>query len=423
LQKLIKFQPELNSEAIIDFLSFGSIRQPKTLYKDVAWLPKASYGIFKGNKFHITQYWDLIESATPNKLYIANLNYAEAVALLREKLEEATKYHLISDVQIGAFLSGGVDSTAVLALMNTVYEGEINTYTLGFEGEFKYLDESDLAIKTSQKFNTNHKNLFLTKDYFLSRIPDFFKSLDQPSIDGFNTYLISELAKEDVKVILSGLGGDELFLGYNYMSKFKNLRNDSNYNFINKLPLFSKFPNRVKNHLILSFGSFTQKLLTIRRYNSFNHASHILENFNINSTDLTHYQNKIIFEFEKYNNMELEVLNNLSLFEMDQYIPNTLLRDSDVMAMRHGLELRPVLLDHELVEFVFSLPSSYKLNKRIFKDSISDLLPNCVLSAAKKGFELPYDKWLSGYEQINVEPQSYKYNRAELYLNQFLKYN
>jgi asparagine synthase (glutamine-hydrolysing) len=176
----------INSSSIIDYFTFGSVRQPNTLYKNIFWLPKAHYGIYHRGELKLVKYWDLAQNAKILREANKKIEYEEAKSILLQKLEEATTFHMISDVKVGAFLSGGIDSTAVVALMARCQTDKIDTYTLGFDiSNDLFPDETQIAQKTSLVLGTNHHALKLTKSNFLEKLPKFFASSDQPSIISF----------------------------------------------------------------------------------------------------------------------------------------------------------------------------------------------------------------------------------------------
>lgn len=428
------FTTTINKSSLIDYLTFGSIRQPKTLVEEINWLPKGHFGILKDGHLHLEKYWDLYDITLKNRSTFTNLSYEDGKILLRAKIEEATKYHLISDVEIGAFLSGGIDSTAVVGLMKKYYPETIHTFTIGFSGLHNNVDESSLAEKTSQLFKTTHHKLLLTKEVFNCRIKEFFKSIDQPSIDGFNTFLISELASKHVKVVLSGLGGDELFYGYNHFREFEKYDSDNIY-FANKFlysfkGILDRLPGRIKRRLVLRYGNELEKILTVRRYLGLNKISGLMAGNYITEQDVVQYEKQLIEQLHDQIKGDLSLLQNLSLFEINNYLTNTLLRDTDIASMKFGLELRPILIDHELVELSFSLPDHFKRDKKIFVDCLSDLLPQHVVDNPKNGFELPYTQWLNEelYKKFKFfKPSIQNYNSSFIkhafYLEKFLESN
>ena len=161
--------------------------------------------------FNISRYYDyVLESQKLPKIE----SYSEAIVLVREELERSTKYHMVSDVEVGAFLSGGVDSTAIVAMMQHLSSTKINTFSLGFKGATSDYDETEVATRSAKYLGCKHHNIRIDDDYVFGIFDDFIESMDQPSADGINTYIVSLETAKETKVALSGLGGDEIFAGY-----------------------------------------------------------------------------------------------------------------------------------------------------------------------------------------------------------------
>jgi len=365
---------ELDKEALEDYIQYGSIVQPKTIYKNVKHLMPSHYMIFDKNGLKIEKYYSLIDNIT--KL---NISYEEAVKLTREKLEEATKYHMVSDVEVGAFLSGGVDSTATVALMQKYSDKNLSTFSIGFSSSQKeVVDELSIAKKTSEILKTNHHEIVIDEEYIANIFDDFIDSMDQPSVDGINTYIVSKETSKELKVAISGLGGDEIFAGYPHFAKF------------------SQYPEDEKN-LIKQVFEELNKIRPNRFTDRFQYAGLSVEQRvdKIRTLDQTLYKDKPLVE-----NKSLSKVQRISLAEIERYLLNILLRDSDNFSMANSLELRPVLLDHELVEFALSLDDDVKVGKNylkeIFIESVRDIIPDFVFNREKSGFVMPVATWMNG---------------------------
>ena len=214
IESLVGSELEIDHTSVIDYFSFGSIRQPHTIYKDVYFLLPGHYAIIdSGKNKKLEKYYDLNKKI---KNTSCQMDYAEAVEKSRSLLEEATKYHLISDVEVGAFLSGGLDSNAVVSLMSKYSKSRLNTFTLGFDNNIGTPDEKFNANESANYIGTNHHNITINDEMIKKNIDSYIEKIDQPSFDGLNTFLISKYASRYCKVILSGLGGDEIFSGYHF---------------------------------------------------------------------------------------------------------------------------------------------------------------------------------------------------------------
>jgi asparagine synthase (glutamine-hydrolysing) len=388
-------------QSIFDFMKFGAIIQPFTIYKNIQNLEPGTVLVWERNlgfsKIVFSQISDEEDF---------NLNYTESVKLLRNLLEKATDNHLISDVEVGCFLSGGVDSTAVLALMQNKVKSKVHAFSLGYEDKSNILDESYIAERSAKLIGARFTRLIVKDVDIVNSFDDFINSLDQPTSDGFNTYLISKEASKYVKVVLTGIGGDELFGGYNHFKEILKIKSSNNLLDFIFAKLYSLWPNR-----------FTQKAI-IRQSNNYN-------SIKIKRTIYSNNEISSIFS-SKINSgnidpNDLSKNSTLSYCEIKNYLLNTLLRDSDIMSMRHGLELRPILLDDQVVDFALKAPDYFKIRggklKSLFIDSVYDLLPNEVLNRKKTGFELPVVVWMNGVlnQRINLLWES---KSSEVYLSE-----
>jgi len=378
------FPKKLNYKAVESYFKYGSIKQPDTILKDFYFLMPSHFMVvdIKTLNQKKIKYYDLVEKAFS---YPKIDDYNEAVKVTRDYLEEATKYHLVADVDVGAFLSGGVDSTAVVALMKKYTSKTINTFSIGFKNKTSVIDETEIASRSAKYLGTNHHNIKIDDAYVLNIFDDFIDSIDQPTIDGINTFIVSLETAKKVKVALSGLGGDEVFAGYPHFKTIKKYSSQKKglISIIGE-KLNAMRPNRFTNKYKL-IGLNEEVAINIQRMIN-NDLNKILKTFEI--------QNEILL----YEN--LSSIQKISKHEIDNYMLNTLLRDTDILSMAHSLELRPVLLDHKLVEFVFSLEDDFKIRdgilKSIFIDSVKDIIPNEVWQRKKTGFEMPFAEWMNG---------------------------
>lgn len=367
------FKAAIRRSAISEYLTFGSVQEPGTIYEGVSALGPGTFVEFSSDlSVKHEGFYSLGDSISAPPL---NIEYSEARQLVRTALEEASKYHLIADVEVGAFLSGGIDSTAVVALMQQQSKHPIKTFTVGFDSKCGVVDESNIAETVARAIGANHRRILVTASDFSRHFDGFISALDQPSADGLNTFIVSQAAAQEVKVCLSGLGGDEIFGGYPfYLNAMVSRRNNPYFRRLLEF-LHSIYPNRFTIKGISAELSVGDRISFFR-----SGGGKCPENVEDSFSEKT-------------------LLQQISLLEINGYLRNTLLRDSDVMSMAHSLELRPVLLDHPLVELALSLPDEYKIGsgllKRIFRESVQDLLPIEVLSLPKNGFVLPYVPWFN----------------------------
>jgi asparagine synthase (glutamine-hydrolysing) len=316
-------------------------------------------------------------------------NRNEAVAQLRAELEESIRLHLVSDVPLGVFLSGGMDSSALVALMSRIGESRPKTFSVVFdEAE---LSEEQHAREVAQKFQTEHCEIRLNEQQLIEMLPEALAALDQPTMDGINTFVVSQAVKNaGVTVALSGLGGDELFAGY--PSFRRALR-------------FASLPKVSRRVLRAAAGVVPRNVVSgsVQR-------EKFLELVAGGGSAAEVYQiTRMLFatalspQIKKNGNGNNDVVNTVSRLEMEGYMANTLLRDTDAMSMAHSLEVRVPFVDVKLVDYVLSLPGEWKLDQRhngapkaLLADAVADLLPREFLARRKMGFTLPFEKWMQG---------------------------
>ncbi len=391
---------QVDYQAIWDYLSFGAVPQPRTMLAQVKALLPGHTMLVQPGRVSTQRYWDIAEDTASLRSQLAQLPYPQAVQQLRQQLETATRYHLIADVPVGAFLSGGVDSTAVVGLMSQLVRQPIKTYSIGFETRHSHLSELKWAKIAAQRFGTDHTEVIITADEVAGTFDRLITAIDQPSLDGTNTYFVSQATRQGVTVSLSGLGGDELLAGYPHFRHFAR-GNALAPNGVNRfkaelLQLNQYLPGRWRSPTAMLLASPLERLSSLRL---------LMSDAEKQQAIAPGFQQKFAAQavsarYQPYLRSNLDAVAQLSYVELGSYMVDTLLRDADTMSMAHALEIRPVLLDHVLAEFVFSLPAPYKLNgttgKRIFIDALTDILPASIVHRPKMGFELPLFAWLSG---------------------------
>ena len=414
---------QLNKKALVQLFQYGHIIQPNSIVENVFAVPASTYFILKENgELKFNKFWDFY----PPKIESKD-SFEEACVKFREKFEEAVKLRMISDRPIGVFLSSGLDSVAILAALKNLSFTNVNTYTIGFEDNHnKFYREDIKAKEISKHFGYENKSIIINPEDIINDFPEFVYGLDQPSIDGFNSYLVSKYTCEHITVALSGLGGDELFLGYPrniYVYLFQQNKNKF-FNWINE-----KFQINIQNGKIKS-NRYLQAIF--RKYSGFNNFSlnfwlnHLIVNKNENSKKFKfEYKTTISEEITNFEvnvsmeNKKLNLFNRITEKEFRTYTQNQLLRDMDTISMFNSMEIRVPFLDHEFIEFCLSLPSEYKFKKNpkitkyntgkstyaesgmkyILGKSYESILPTDYLNTPKQGFQLPVYDWAYQYIQ------------------------
>lgn len=395
----------LSPAGVAGYFLFGHLLEPFTVYQDVSALPAGSYAMIdQYGMREPVRYFELAE------LFDANITVSEEEArhAVYEALSESLQYHLVSDVPVGVFLSAGIDSAAILSLAGEERCRALQSVTLSF-GEFSgsLLDESILAAELSAHFHAGaHKKRLLEESEFLADIDNFFDVMDQPSIDGLNTYFVSKAAAElGWKVALSGIGGDELFCGY---SSFKDIPGwVDRTGLASRIPFAGELFNIAGRALFPRMG-INPKAAGIVKYGGSYASAYLLKRGLFLPKELPQLlgrdmaeeglkQLSIIRHIDLcLGDRETEGRTAVSILESSMYMRNQLLRDTDWSGMSHSLEIRTPFVDAHLVRKIApALASQWNSpGKGLFTASLRSPLPETVASKAKTGFTTPVSLWL-----------------------------
>jgi asparagine synthase (glutamine-hydrolysing) len=414
-------EPRISQGALHSYLLFGSVVEPTTLIDGVRSLPPGHRLIISSRGYHSEVYpecyWDFAESARPT-LSSKMGDRRNATRFLRALLEETVEAHLTADVPLGIFLSSGIDSTALVALA-AQRRTDVHTVTVVFpEREFS---ESEKARRTAQQFGTVHKELVLSGEDMLGRLDEAVCALDQPSMDGINSYFVSWAARQaGLKVALSGLGGDEIFGGY---STFRSTPR------ANSLAALARVAPANVRSFLASAGDVVSKRLGAKDAHRkmaavWRDPSFLPHPYFYTRLLFTPTQVSELLRPDGFTSLELwkdwlaqtakgserlDEFTAVACLESRSYMVNTLLRDTDAMSMAHSLEVRVPFLDHPLVEFVSRLPGSVKRSdtrpKSLLVDALEDLLPAEVVAQQKRTFTLPWETWLRSHLRKEVETE------------------
>jgi asparagine synthase (glutamine-hydrolysing) len=386
---------QLDVEALWFYLSLGSVPQPRSILDGVEMLrPGHVMKVRRDRSIETTRYWDLAEAAEPWRAEVKGLDGQSASRRLRELLEEATRLHMIADVPVGAFLSGGVDSTAVVGLMTQASGQRIRTFSVGFADDDSVTDEREWARLAARHFDSEHTEVVVSGSEVAEQFDDLVRAIDQPSIDGTNTFLVSQAASRELKVALSGIGGDELFAGYPH---FGRLHRAAQWD--SRLGPAKRFVRHVPGRLLHDRNFLANT--PAERYAGIRSLADEQSKLAFLHPDIAASMAKTTMAdfYAPSLSAGRDVVAQTAYVETTRYLVNTLLRDADAMAMSWSLEVRPVLLDHKLAEFAFALPASLKLgaiNKPLLVNAVRDILPPELVARKKTGFELPLQSWLAG---------------------------
>jgi len=397
--------PRVNSVALESFLAQGAVSGPECIIKGVELLgPGQSLTTdWCGRPVKARSYW--VPPFLPERDPSQSASRTRAVAQLAATLQQAVKLRLLSDVPLGLFLSGGVDSSA-LAAVATEQIGALRTVSIGFDQPD--FDETQVAGSVARMFRSVHSSLRLSGADILDEFPRALAAVDQPTVDGFNTYFVSlSTRRAGLKVALSGLGGDELFGGYaSFRDVPRAIRWGRRLRPIGLTRLWlARLVNRTGRRTAAKVAEFLKRtpaplqMYLLRRELFLPSERRTLLPLPDNSDPVTGMPCNLMNDLSTQART-LDAVNQVSLFELSTYMGNMLLRDADVFSMVHGLEVRVPLLDHLLVEQVVQLPGALKRPdprpKPLLIDAVGPRLPRLVYCRPKQGFTFPWQMWLRG---------------------------
>ncbi len=390
---------EIDLAALDSYLTFGYVPEEFCIFKGVQKLAPGAFLTFKRGEVTTKQYWDF-DYSPPAKIKTE----AEYIEVLREKLKEAVKIRLISEVPLGAFLSGGVDSSAIVGMMSQFSATPVKTFSIGFnEDTFNELKYARIAAK---HFGTEHHEFIVTPD-LVEIVDDLVRHFDEPFADSsaLPTYMVSKMARDFVTVVLSGDGGDELFAGYTrYVT-------DKRRSGLGKLPralrqnllkpLSEALPHGTKGKNFL----YNTSLDAVDRYiDSVSYFGKLKKNELYSQV----FRENLNGNFGKAEKKYREIADRagsenptdkLLYLDSKTYLPSDILTKVDRMTMANSLEARVPLLDHELIEFVQTIPAELKLKgistKYIFKKTLEGIVPHEILYREKQGFGVPINEWIN----------------------------
>lgn len=374
----------VDSGALRGLFENGSVFQPKTLIRDVRMVEPAEMLVIEGGKVSSARYYELRANMFPE---LAKADYREQVAVMGEALRETVRAQLVSDAPIGAFLSGGVDSATLCALMAQEAGQDIRTYSVGFGEGLEDIDETEMSSAFARHIGAKHERFEVTAEMVRNNLMSIVAGLDQPSVDGLNTYFVSQFASRDVKVAISGTGADDLFMGYPWHAHMlRRSRNQSRFleTYAERAGTFHATFNATEVSLVISEGlRNSAPCVTMDEYRSIDELP------------------------------DADRVSRLTALTLRGYTKNQLLRDIDATSMAHSLEVRVPYLDPTIINLGLSLPAGSKIAappsgspmqlsykdsgiKKILIDVARPLLPKGFDEVPKHGFEFPLTMWLNG---------------------------
>jgi len=405
---------KLDSTGVLSYLAFGSVYEPWTMVEGVSALPPASVLTVEKGSVSGRQYWSPLRQSAGDAGEEPSPGRDVAADRLPAILRDAVLSHLVSDVPVGVFLSGGIDSSSLVAILsrNGV---RANTFSLVFDEE--EFNEGQHSRAVASRFGTEHHEIPVSPDDTLALLPEALRAMDQPTIDGINTYLVSAKTRAaGVKVALTGLGADEMFAGYSNFRRVPQMERLAAWS--SHLPSFARRALAGSMSALAGNGDRNRKLAELAAG-----GDSIVHPYFLMRMLFGPGERKALFASEDYAATERELaavlqrsiaegkrldpVNRVSYLESCCYMKNTLLRDSDFMSMAHGLELRVPFLDRALVEACFRIPGREKLRgglpKGLLLTSLGAELPPEIVNRPKRGFTFPFERWLRAEMKFMVE--------------------
>ena len=405
---------KLDATGALSYLAFGSVYEPWTIVEGVRAVPPGQVVTWEQGSLSAREYWSLLPGARGRVEEDEPGRNGDGTGGLPEILREAVSSHLVSDVPVGVFLSGGIDSSSLVAIMhrNGV---RANTFSLVFrEAEF---NEAPYSQAVARRFDTEHLEIPVSQGDTLALLPEALRAMDQPTMDGINTYLVSAKARAaGVKVALTGLGADEMFAGYSNFRRVPRMERMATR--LSRVPALARRPLAASVAMVAGKSDRNRKLADLAAAEqSFVHPYFLVRELFAGA------EQRALFPSDEYEAAKLSLesvlrasiaksstldpVNRVSYLESHWYMRNTLLRDSDFMSMAHGLELRVPFLDRPLVEACLRIPGKRKLRgnlpKSLLLESLGVELPAEIAKRPKRGFTFPFERWLRGEMRPVVE--------------------
>ena len=387
----------LNPNALHEYMYYGNALGENTLFKGVKKVLAGHYIKYSSQILSSRPYW------SPEDIKPSYDSFETATANVQMLLGEAVERHMVSDVPVGIFLSGGIDSSAITAFASRYYQGKISTYSVGFDFELEK-NELPVARDTAKEFGTNHHEILISGTDLTDTIETLLYAHDEPFADAANIplYLLCKELKGGQKVILQGDGGDEVFGGY---SRYEVLSNHRVWKTAARI-------GRLVNHLTPRTLSYYRRLRFIQALSQ-KHPADLMALLMTTETKkespISVLSENLVAELQKSNPFDryelcndlfgsLDPVQKMLFTDMSILLPDTFLEKVDKSTMANSIEVRVPMLDHELTKYVMSLPSKYKVKagkkKWLLRESLRGIVPNRVLNARKSGFGVPYSYWL-----------------------------
>jgi len=400
LAKKYRYTFSLDYDAVYEYLQYSYIPAPNTIYCEIKKLEPGEMAIIRMPYNEINQikrYWKLNAGISKTQI-----GFQEGKRELKKLLEQAITEQMVADVPYGAFLSGGIDSSLITAYMQKILGKPVKTFSIGFEN--KIYNEANFAKEVADYIGSDHREMYITEREALDLIPELGKIYDEPYADSSQipTFFLSEFAKTEVTIALTGDAGDELFCGYEHYIKFNNI-----YGKLNRIPngLRHIAGWSLSGRWISPINFFTNnnrvyKLSRLLKSDSEAEFFYQMRRADTSKNGILHSRNEREFPYATEEEKYGDFISNMQYIDFMTYLPNDILVKVDRAAMKNSLETRIPFLDRRIIEFAYSLPLKLKFDginsKKILRDLLYEEIPRELLERPKRGFGIPLDDWLRG---------------------------
>ncbi len=408
--------PKVDPTALNYYLQLNYTPAPLTMMDGVKKLLPGEYIEITRGEVKIDRYYDL-----PKSMGTSPLSYHQAKEELHEQLNESVRKRLIADVPLGCFLSGGIDSSVITALASGQTD-HLSTFSIGFEGS-KFFDETHYAELVANKFKTNHTTFRLTNEEIFGELSEIIAHIDEPFADSsaIPVYILSKRTRDHITVALSGDGADEIFSGYNKHSAWWQIENSVRFKtFVKHISTFARVLPKSRSGKISNYMRQTVKFADAMKLSATDRywflasmsKKHAVDRLLVDPQTDDGWKSEWLSDMAEYRDM-----NDLLRADTRFLLPNDMLKKVDMMSMATSLEVRVPFLDHELVEYVFSLPEQFKIDgsmrKKILQDTFRDILPRELYMRPKKGFEMPLLGWLKTSLKSELQKELFDRDKIE----------
>lgn len=403
LLKVPEVSKEIHVDSVAQYLTLGYVPTPDTIFRSIQKLPPGHFILISKTGFHMDSFWKLREQTAPA------LREEVYLEILQNLIEESVKSHLTSDVPLGVFLSGGTDSSALVAFAHKLARGRLKTFSIGFPDEVSY-NELPFARTVAERFQTEHHE-YEVRPNAIEVLPKLLHHLEEPFADPslIPTYYLCQMARREVTVALAGDGGDEIFAGYNryfwdgWAERYRQFPHWLRRGVLN--PLVSLFPEGDQKGWVNVFRRIKKFVRTadLDRTERYTRWFALMENGVLEQVlNGSPSKNRAVDVFGQYfeESRAKDPLRQMQYVDIHTMLLDGLLLKGDKISMAHSLELRVPFLDHHLVDFSYNLPSAMKLNggkkKYLLKKILYSYFPKTFVDRPKRGFEVPIGRWFRG---------------------------